>query len=73
MPDPVRLRQICLVSQDLEWTSNMLCNAFDAVVVFQDPHSKSLISLLPAAPCSLAPPAPCSLLCSLLPAPTLLR
>ena len=40
MPDPVRLRQICLVSQDLEWTSNMLCNAFDAVVVFQDPHSE---------------------------------
>ena len=47
MPDPVRLRQICLVSQDLEWTSNMLCNAFDAVVVFQDPHS-ILHSLLPA-------------------------
>ncbi len=37
--DPVlRLRQICLVAYDLEWTSNLLCAAFDALVVFRDPR-----------------------------------
>jgi len=37
--DPVlRLRQICLVARDLEWTSSVLCAAFDAPVVFRDPR-----------------------------------
>jgi len=37
--DPVlRLRQICLLARDLEWTSNLLCAAFDAPVVFRDPR-----------------------------------
>lgn len=34
----LRLRQICLVAHDLEWTSNLLCAAFDATVVFRDPR-----------------------------------
>ena len=34
----VRLRQICLLSRDLEWTSNVLTSAFDAPVVFRDPR-----------------------------------
>ncbi|MBS01451.1 MAG: hypothetical protein CMQ24_01910 [Gammaproteobacteria bacterium] len=39
MVDPVlRLRQICLLAHDLEWTSNVLCTAFDAHVVFRDPR-----------------------------------
>ena len=39
MADPVlRLRQICLLARDLEWTSNLLCTAFDAPVVFRDPR-----------------------------------
>lgn len=33
----LRLRQICLVAYDLEWTSNLLCSAFDATVVYRDP------------------------------------
>ncbi|MDP6376564.1 MAG: hypothetical protein QF921_00115 [Pseudomonadales bacterium] len=37
--DPVlRLRQICLLARDLEWTSNILSTAFDAPVVFRDPR-----------------------------------
>ena len=32
----LRIRQICLVARDLEWTSNLLCAAFDAQVVFRD-------------------------------------
>ena len=37
--DPVlRLRQICLVTRDLEWTSSVLSTAFDAPVVFRDPR-----------------------------------
>ena len=37
--DPVlRLRQICLLARDLEWTSSMLTTAFDAPVVFRDPR-----------------------------------
>lgn len=37
--DPaLRLRQICLVAHDLEWTSSMLSAAFDAPVVFRDPR-----------------------------------
>ncbi|MEE2775323.1 MAG: hypothetical protein VYE73_00945 [Acidobacteriota bacterium] len=37
--DPVlRLRQICLLARDLEWTSGVLCAAFDAPVVFRDPR-----------------------------------
>ena len=39
MADPtLRLRQICLLARDLEWTSSVLCTAFDAPVVFQDPR-----------------------------------
>jgi hypothetical protein len=39
MADPVlRLRQICLLSRDLEWTSSVLSTAFDAPVVFRDPR-----------------------------------
>ena len=39
MIDPqLRLRQICLVAHDLEWTSGMLSAAFDAPVVFRDPR-----------------------------------
>ncbi len=34
----LRLRQICLLAHDLEWTSNLLCAAFDAPVVFRDPR-----------------------------------
>ncbi|MCY4094620.1 MAG: hypothetical protein OXG05_05755 [Gammaproteobacteria bacterium] len=34
----LRLRQICLLAYDLEWTSNLLCAAFDAKVVFRDPN-----------------------------------
>jgi len=35
--DPaLRLRQICLLTKDLEWTSSVLCAAFDAPVVFRD-------------------------------------
>ena len=33
----LRLRQVCLVAHDLEWTSNLLCAAFDAFVVYRDP------------------------------------
>ena len=33
----LRLRQICLLAYDLEWTSNLLCAAFDATVVYRDP------------------------------------
>ena len=33
----LRLRQICLVAHDLDWTSNLLCTAFDARVVYRDP------------------------------------
>ena len=33
----LRLRQICLVAHDLDWTSNLLCAAFDARVVYRDP------------------------------------
>ena len=40
--DPIlRLRQICLLSRDLEWTSNVLSSAFDAPVVFRDPRMAS--------------------------------
>ena len=39
MADPaLRLRQICLLARDLEWTTNVLCAAFDAPVVFRDPR-----------------------------------
>ena len=39
MADPaLRLRQICLLARDLEWTTNLLCAAFDAPVVFRDPR-----------------------------------
>ncbi|MDA0790989.1 MAG: hypothetical protein O2780_16210 [Proteobacteria bacterium] len=39
MADPaLRLRQICLLARDLEWTSGMLTTAFDAPVVFRDPR-----------------------------------
>ena len=39
MIDPtLRLRQICLVAHDLEWTSILLSAAFDAPVVFRDPR-----------------------------------
>ena len=39
MADPVlRIRQICLLARDLEWTSSLLCTAFDAPVVFRDPR-----------------------------------
>lgn len=39
MIDPaLRLRQICLLARDLEWTSAMLSTAFDAPVVFRDPR-----------------------------------
>ena len=42
MIDPqLRLRQICLVAYDLEWTSGVLCAAFDAPVVFRDPRMAS--------------------------------
>ena len=34
----LRLRQICLLANDLEWTSGMLSAAFDAPVVFRDPR-----------------------------------
>ncbi|MDG2071608.1 MAG: hypothetical protein P8J55_07780 [Pseudomonadales bacterium] len=35
--DPaLRLRQICLLTKDLEWTSSVLCAAFDTPVVFRD-------------------------------------
>ncbi len=34
----LRLRQICLLARDLEWTSSVLCAAFDAPVVFRDPR-----------------------------------
>ena len=34
----LRLRQICLLSHDLEWTSSVLSAAFDAPVVFRDPR-----------------------------------
>ena len=37
--DPaLRLRQICLLARDLEWTSAVLSTAFDAPVVFRDPR-----------------------------------
>ncbi len=32
----LRLRQICLLARDLEWTSSVLSAAFDAPVVFRD-------------------------------------
>lgn len=39
MVDPaLRLRQICLLAHDLEWTSNVLSAAFDAPVIFRDPR-----------------------------------
>ncbi|MEM7015732.1 MAG: hypothetical protein AAF512_00160 [Pseudomonadota bacterium] len=39
MVDPrLRLRQICLLAHDLEWTSSVLSTAFDAPVVFRDPR-----------------------------------
>lgn len=39
MADPaLRLRQICLLARDLEWTSCVLSAAFDAPVVFRDPR-----------------------------------
>lgn len=39
MIDPVlRIRQICLLAHDLEWTSTVLSAAFDAPVVFRDPR-----------------------------------
>ncbi len=34
----LRLRQICLVARELEWTTSLLCTAFDAPVVFRDPR-----------------------------------
>ena len=34
----LRLRQICLLTRDLEWTSGVLSAAFDAPVVFRDPR-----------------------------------
>ncbi|HAK53550.1 MAG TPA: hypothetical protein DCM54_16865 [Gammaproteobacteria bacterium] len=34
----LRLRQICLLARDLEWTSSVLSAAFDASVVFRDPR-----------------------------------
>ncbi len=34
----LRLRQICLLARDLEWTSSVLSAAFDAPVVFRDPR-----------------------------------
>ncbi len=37
----LRLRQICLVAHDLEWTSSVLSAAFDAPVVFRDPRMAS--------------------------------
>ena len=37
--DPVlRLRQICLLARDLEWTTGVLTTLFDAPVVFRDPR-----------------------------------
>ena len=37
--DPVlRLRQICLLARDLEWTTRVLTTIFDAPVVFRDPR-----------------------------------
>ena len=47
MPDPaLRLRQICLLARDLEWTSSVLSTAFDAPVVFQDPRMAAGGSLI---------------------------
>lgn len=34
----LRLRQICLLARDLEWTSSVLSTLFDAPVVFRDPR-----------------------------------
>ena len=34
----LRLRQICLLANDLEWASGVLCAAFDAQVIFRDPR-----------------------------------
>ncbi len=34
----LRLRQICLLARDLEWTSSVISAAFDAPVVFRDPR-----------------------------------
>ena len=34
----LRLRQICLLANDLEWMSSLLSTAFDAPVVFRDPR-----------------------------------
>lgn len=34
----LRLRQICLLAHDLEWTSTVLSAVFDAPVVFRDPR-----------------------------------
>ena len=34
----LRLRQICLLANDLEWTSGVLSSFFDAPVVFRDPR-----------------------------------
>ncbi len=34
----LRLRQMCLLARDLEWTSSVLNTAFDAPVVFRDPR-----------------------------------
>ena len=34
----LRLRQVCLLAHDLEWTSGVLSSAFDAPVVFRDPR-----------------------------------
>ena len=55
--DPaLRLRQICLVAHDLEWTSSMLSAAFDAPVVFRDPRMAAG-QLQPKAPEVLQPMA----------------
>ncbi|MFP6797077.1 MAG: hypothetical protein VB933_08430 [Pseudomonadales bacterium] len=34
----LRLRQICLLARELEWTSSVLSTAFDAPVIFRDPR-----------------------------------
>ena len=34
----LRLRQICLLVRDLEWTSSVISAAFDAPVIFRDPR-----------------------------------
>lgn len=59
MTDPVRLRQICLVTQDLEYTSSLLCAAFDSVVVFQVRSRNMLLRALRALSLITARPGRC--------------